>query len=143
MNSALFLTGLGGAPTLVHDCTITNNNTTQKDQGESRNNTVASRRTQPKMTTRRSARLAKNVAATNEDVNARLATDVSTPDRLRYVDKQLQDEEYFNRCVAKGGSTNNVLREILKYNYWRHSGRKTDRGILVKNLNYIYETVSR
>jgi hypothetical protein len=96
------------------------------------------------MTTRRSARLAKNVAATN--VNAHLATDVSTPDRLRYVDEQLQETKYFNRCVAsvaKGGSTNDVLREILKYNKWRESGRKkADRGTLVKNLNYIYKTVS-
>ena len=43
-SSALFLTGLGGAPTLVHDSrsTTTNNNTNKKDQGESRNNTVPS-----------------------------------------------------------------------------------------------------
>jgi len=96
---------------------------------------------------RRSARLAKIVAATrastNEDVNARLATDVSTLERLHNVHKKLQDEEYFKDCVAKGGSKNNVLREILNYNKWRQSSRKTDRGILVKNLKYIYETVSR
>mmetsp|Transcript_18486 Transcript_18486/g.27868 ORF Transcript_18486/g.27868 Transcript_18486/m.27868 type:complete len:173 (+) Transcript_18486:54-572(+) len=95
---------------------------------------------------RRSARLAKIVAATrasnNEDVNAHLATDVSTLERLHNVHKKLQDEEYFNRCVAKGGSTDNVLKEILKYNKWRESGRKKEpnRGTLVKNLKYIFKT---